>query len=230
MIDEAQGLVDPSKPFVDGSQANSWRRPYGPQAWHIFMQARLTIFFMDADQGYRQVESTKPDDIEALCREEGIPCTLLTLGDEQFRVSGGRAFVDWLNDLLGFNEEGAPLPQLTADESERLRGIFSICDRPDAMRDRLRSLHDPRRPRAGAHRAACLPAMPGIGFPRTTMRAASTRMTVLALTAAGPLQVSPSAGRTPKASASSTWEKACIPRRSRSSAQARTSRRPLAMR
>ena len=143
VIDEAQGLVDPAKPYVDGSQANSWRRPFGPQAWHILMQARLTIFFMDADQGYRQVESTKPGDIEALCAQEGIPCTLLALGDEQFRLSGGRAFVDWLNVLLGFDEEGALLSRLTADECERLRRIFVICDRPDGMRDRLRALHGP---------------------------------------------------------------------------------------
>ncbi len=139
VIDEAQGLVEPSKPYVDGSQANAWRRPYGPQAWHLLMQARLSIFFMDADQGYRQVESTKPEDIQKLCAQEGISCTLLALGDEQFRVSGGRAFVDWLNDLLGFGG-GEPLPKLTADERDRLRSIFSICERPDAMRDRLRSL------------------------------------------------------------------------------------------
>jgi hypothetical protein len=141
VVDEAQGLVDPTKPYVDGSQANAWRRPFGPQAWHVMMQARLSIFFMDADQGYRQVESTKPQDIEALCAEQGIPCTTLALGDEQFRVSGGRAYVDWLNDLLGFNPQGTPLPELSNDERTRLRSIFAICTRPDEMRDRLRALH-----------------------------------------------------------------------------------------
>ncbi|MFN8469234.1 MAG: DNA/RNA helicase domain-containing protein [Caldilineaceae bacterium] len=142
VVDEAQGLVDAAKPFVDGSPASGWRRSYGPQAWHVLMQARLTVFFMDADQGYRQVESTKPEDIQVLCAEEGIPCVVLNLGDEQFRVSGGRAYVDWLNNLLGFNDEGAPLPQLTEYEREQLQRTFRFFDAPDGMRDHLRSLHE----------------------------------------------------------------------------------------
>jgi hypothetical protein len=137
VVDEAQGLVCPEKQYVDGSQANAWRRPYGPQPWHIMQQARLSIFFMDPDQGYRQVESTTPEDIQAAAAKEGIPCEVVALGDEQFRVLGGRRFVGWLNHLFGF-ADGDP-PALTPVERSLLQEVFTIVDDPKAMADHLRS-------------------------------------------------------------------------------------------
>lgn len=136
IVDEAQGLVEPFKPYVDGSPSKSWATSYGPQAWHIMMRSRLSIFLMDAAQGYRQVESTVPEDIVALARQEGMEPICISLGNEQFRVNGGRAYVAWLDHLLGF---AGPPPPLTPLEQERLPTIFAIDEHPGHMRDELKS-------------------------------------------------------------------------------------------
>jgi hypothetical protein len=139
LVDEAQGLVMPDKPHVDGSQASSWRRPYGPQPWHIIMQSRLSIFFMDELQGYRQVESTTPEDICKCARSEGIEPTCIPLGEEQFRTAGGRAYVAWLDHVLGFTSK-PPAPP-SEDEKKVLKKVFGFADNPGVMRDKLREQH-----------------------------------------------------------------------------------------
>lgn len=139
IIDEAQGLVHPLRPNVDGSQANSWRKSFGPQAWHIMMRARLSIFFMDGNQGYRQVESTLPEDIEEVAREEGIDVVRLELGTEQFRVSGGWPYIAWLDRLLGFSDELPPV--LTPTEAALLGRTVQLASHPGHMRDELANLY-----------------------------------------------------------------------------------------
>ena len=139
LVDEAQGLVMPDKPHVDGSQANSWRRPYGPQPWHVIMQSRLSVFFMDELQGYRQVESTTPEDICECARREGIEPVCISLGEEQFRTAGGKAYVAWLDHLLGFTAK-PPAPP-SEDEKKVLKEVFGFADNPGEMRDKLREQH-----------------------------------------------------------------------------------------
>lgn len=139
IVDEAQGLVHPLRPNVDGSQANSWRKSFGPQAWHIMMRARLSIFFMDGNQGYRQVESTLPEDIDEIARQEGIDVVRLELGTEQFRVSGGWSYIAWLDHLLGFS--GKQPPVLTPTESVLLESAVQFLGHPGYMRDQLAELY-----------------------------------------------------------------------------------------
>ena len=141
VCDEAQGLVDGLKPYVDGSNANSWRKPWGPQAWHLMAQARLCIFFMDADQGYRQVESTTPADIRSLAEKDALDLQETSLGGGQFRLRGGVEFTQWLDWLLGLSAAQTATGFLSTDEVERLRTVFSVVDDPGSMRDRLRGLH-----------------------------------------------------------------------------------------
>ena len=140
VVDEAQGLVDAAKDYVSGSQASSWRKAYGPEPWHVMMRARLAVFFLDADQGYRQVESTTPADIQRLAEMEGIPCTTLRLEAEQFRLAGAWPYAAWLDRLFGF--DGSSLPTITVSERRRLEEVFQFESHPGEMRDRLRHLHE----------------------------------------------------------------------------------------
>lgn len=139
VVDEAHALVDPSKPRVNGSQSLTWRLPWGPQVWHLVASARLTILFMDADQGYRQVESTLPEDIETLFQREGLHVVRKDLGGSQFRLNGGAEFVAWLDGILGLGKVPPPPPETS---KLALRALFSVEDSAGCLRDRLKSLHD----------------------------------------------------------------------------------------
>lgn len=145
VVDEAHALVDPSKPRVSGSQANAWRDTWGPQLWHVAARARLTVFFMDADQGYRQVESTRPEDVERyLAGEPGLSLSRKDLGSSQFRLAGGAEFSAWLDWMLGLSDEMPPAPP--ASRRAALRELFAVEESAGEMRDRLRSLHDAGEP------------------------------------------------------------------------------------
>lgn len=66
VCDEAQGLIDPLAPRVPGSPALSWKEPFGPQAWHLMMAARCSLFLMDEAQGYRQIGTTSEADVRRI--------------------------------------------------------------------------------------------------------------------------------------------------------------------
>lgn len=141
VIDEAQGLVDPSVKHVSGSQASSWLRPFGPQAWHVMLNSRLSVFFMDEDQGYRQVESTGQALVRDLAQKEGIEVTEVNLESLQFRLSGASAFADWIDHILGFSEN--PPPAISPDYADELRRVFRVVDDLVELRDWLAERHAP---------------------------------------------------------------------------------------
>lgn len=128
------------------------------------LKARLSVFLMDQDQGYRQVESTKPADIEnwATClgvastrpgdgRHFVLPKVLkLSLEGLQFRLAGGLALLNWLDRLLETSRTvttGVPSRQDVGEvhvgiDTNQLRKSFDIVDDAAAMRDRLKKLEE----------------------------------------------------------------------------------------
>ena len=148
VCDEAQGLIDGLKEFVDGTPSNPWRKAWGPQAFHLMASARLTVFLMDGDQGYRQVESTSPEDIARIARAEGIEVVPENLGCEQFRLTGGYDYLRWLDETLGLPPAPFGGRPETPEDRKRLAEMFAIVDDAGAMRDRLRGLHERGEPRS----------------------------------------------------------------------------------
>ncbi len=144
VVDEAQGLVDPFKKRTNGVSGlgAKWRgaRSWGPQGWHVLANAEVSIFFMDGEQGYRQIETTRPDDVRAWvaaeeARGESIQLVELSLGSSQFRLNGLASLVEWIERVLGFGE--AQHQVASAEESRRVRSAFQFAEDPAAMRLKL---------------------------------------------------------------------------------------------
>lgn len=144
VVDEAQGLADPSNKRTSGVPGfgAKWRggRAWGPQAWHIIANSRASVFFMDHDQGYRQIETTHPSDIRQMVEIEKsrgtqIELREVSLGSSQFRLNGLGCLTDWLDRLMGL----APgdLVVASKEETARVRSSFRFVDDPAEMRNKL---------------------------------------------------------------------------------------------
>ncbi len=56
IVDEAHALVDPTVPGTP--LALGYVMQAGPQAWHIMRASRISVFLLDGDQSFRDVETT----------------------------------------------------------------------------------------------------------------------------------------------------------------------------
>jgi hypothetical protein len=150
VCDEAQGLIDPFKKRSQGVKGSGakWQggRAWGPQAWHLIANSQVSIFFMDGEQGYRQIETTHPQDIHDLvtaerARGEQIELLHLHLGSAQFRLNGLSSLCEWIDVLLGLRDSksarAASVPPVELEEAKRVREAFRVLDDPAELRNRL---------------------------------------------------------------------------------------------
>jgi hypothetical protein len=140
VCDEAQALINVERdaPYA---RAAGWVFSSGPQAAHLIRKARLSVFLMDNEQGYRDVESTTPDDIVHFAKRVGVNQSNIHhfhLEGLQFRLSGNEQFLTWLDCLFDISEHR---PTSCADP-QQLQDVFQVYDCPATMRDDLRTLHD----------------------------------------------------------------------------------------
>jgi hypothetical protein len=140
VCDEAQALINVEKdePYARGA---GWVFSSGPQAAHLIQKAKVSVFLLDGAQGYRDVESTTPDDIHDLALRLGVQTgniSILDLGNVQFRLNGNSSYLSWIDWVLGLNTD-KPKP---TTNPEKLKYLFSIYDNPSKMRDDLRQIHD----------------------------------------------------------------------------------------
>lgn len=114
LIDEAHGLINTER---DGGVGQFGFAPtLGPQAYHIIRASRLSVFFMDSDQGYRERENTAVQDIRAWARELGAQVDEIDLSTAQFRCAGSKEFTDWIEIIRA----GAH-PKIAGRHAERWR-------------------------------------------------------------------------------------------------------------
>lgn len=98
IVDEAHALMNPELP--DARTQSGWPVALGPQAYHIMRSSVVSIFFLDAKQGFRERENTTIDNIHQWARELGakiIPT--ISLEEAQFRCGGSREFVEWVDGI-----------------------------------------------------------------------------------------------------------------------------------
>jgi uncharacterized protein len=103
IVDEAHSLINPEHPAGRGQFG--FVPTLGPQAYHIIRCSKLTIFLLNAEQGFRERENTTVEDIVKWSREldAGEP-EIISLEGGQFRCAGSAEYVTWLESVL----HGAP--------------------------------------------------------------------------------------------------------------------------
>jgi DUF2075 family protein len=135
VVDEAHALINPEHP--EGRGQFGFAPTFGPLAWHIIRCSTVSIFLLDAEQGFRDRENTTLADIrrwaEELGAEMGEP---ISLEVAQFRCAGSSEYVAWVEDLL----LGRPASEL-APRAQQWRQVFDvrIADTPAALEAALRA-------------------------------------------------------------------------------------------
>lgn len=121
IVDEAHALINPE--HSDGRGQFGFAPTLGPQAYHIIRSSRLSVFFMDRDQGYRDRENTAVEEIERWAAELQATVEEIDLGDAQFRCAGSKDYVDWI-EMIRSNT----LPHFAAINARRWRGVEGHAD------------------------------------------------------------------------------------------------------
>ena len=134
VVDEAHALINPEHP--EGRGQFGFAPTLGPLAWHIIRCSTVSIFLLDALQGFRDRENTTLADIRRWAAELGAEMgEPISLGGAQFRCAGSTEYVAWVEALL----RGAPAAEL-ADLAKRWRRVFPVrlADTPAALEQMLR--------------------------------------------------------------------------------------------
>ena len=144
IIDEAHALIDPTLPSARGVPPSGWTMHAGAQAWHIMRSSRLSIFLLDDEQGYRDNETTTQARIIHWAADHDIKDTRqVSLGKAQFRCSGSKEYVDWLDNLLGLTEKiTSPAEWRHTKANPTGPFHFEIVENPQQMEDSLRERVD----------------------------------------------------------------------------------------
>ncbi len=134
VIDEAHALINPE--HSEGRGQFGFVPTLGPLAWNIIRASTVSIFLLDAEQGFRDRENTTLDDIRGWATELGARVTdQISLAGAQFRCAGSTEYVAWVESLL----RGDP-PEHAAELARVWRGVFDlrVSDTPAALESALR--------------------------------------------------------------------------------------------
>ena len=107
VVDEAHALINPQGHDIGFSAG--WCLQAGPQAWHIIRCSQVAVFLLDAQQSYRDNETTTPDDLRAFAHELGAQVHEVDLSGAQFRCGGSKEYVDWMEGLFGLHDQPTTL-------------------------------------------------------------------------------------------------------------------------
>jgi hypothetical protein len=134
IVDEAHALINPERP--EGRGQFGFAPTLGPLAWHIIRASKVSIFLLDAEQGFRDRENTSAEQIREWAHElEAEIADPISLEGAQFRCAGSKEYVDWVEGLL----RGEPPDRLRALARLWQRVLdFRVADSPAGLEDTLR--------------------------------------------------------------------------------------------
>lgn len=136
IVDEAHALIDPTVPGGAGNKHSGWSFHAGPQAWHILRASRLTVFFLDPEQSFRDNETTTEESIEAFARDHGATVLpKISLAGAQFRCAGSREYVEWIDRL--FEDGGLPPARPWRPRDDKPGFEFEMVGDPGELDERL---------------------------------------------------------------------------------------------
>lgn len=133
IVDEAHALINTAVKGYSSNKSGGWCYQMGAQAYHIINESRVTIFFLDSKQSFRDNETTTIDDIKAYAEDLGAEYVYLKLPDSiQFRCGGNPNVSNWVDSM--FTSE--PLKNY-----DKWKDDFDIhfVDSPDKLDKWLRS-------------------------------------------------------------------------------------------
>lgn len=139
VVDEAHALINPE--HSDARTQAGWPVNLGPQAYHIIRSSVVSIFLLDAQQSFRERESTTVEDIMGWSKELGADISsVISLAGGQFRCNGSKEYVDWVENIcagLGTVECAAKakdwLEREEANPSSGLRFVAEPNSPPSAQ-------------------------------------------------------------------------------------------------
>jgi len=128
IVDEAHSLIDPVKKS-SRRKFSGWNPYAGPQAYHIIRGSRVSIFFMDPEQSFRDNENTSMQDIEKFGKMLGIQrVPHVSLLDAQYRCGGSKEYTQWVESL--FRNSGQVSPNIWRRTKKNPQGpfVFEVLD------------------------------------------------------------------------------------------------------
>ncbi|MFH1434509.1 MAG: DNA/RNA helicase domain-containing protein [Pseudomonadota bacterium] len=138
VVDEAHALIDPTAPGTEGVNPSGWCYHAGPQAWHIMRASRLSLFFLDPEQSYRDNETTTAKSLHAFAEDFGAHVLPpISLADAQYRCAGSKEYVDWVERLFSTVDSGKVAGKWRATSS-RDGFVFETVADPVALEKKLR--------------------------------------------------------------------------------------------
>ena len=138
IVDEAHALIDPSLPGTEGISPSGWMIHAGPQAYHVMRGSRVAVFLMDAQQSYRDNETTTPDILAELAGYLGVSSIeRVSLEESQFRCGGSKEYLDWLDATLHLGSAPTTPSGWRQDDPAGFR--FEVVEDPEAMDEALRA-------------------------------------------------------------------------------------------
>ena len=139
VVDEAHALIDPTAPGAEGIPPSGWSHHAGPQAWHIIRSSKISIFFLDPEQSYRDNETTTPKSLQRFASEQGATVIeSVSLAGSQFRCAGSREYVEWIDRFL--SRKAAPDAPPNGPSFAGLGSFkLDLVDDPEELELRLRA-------------------------------------------------------------------------------------------
>jgi DUF2075 family protein len=174
IVDEAHALINPE--HTSGRGQFGFTTTLGPQAYHVIRTSQLSIFLLDPEQGFRERENTKIEDIQKWSVELGAPSPeILDLGDAQFRCAGSAEYVTWLESVLA----GSPLSKnqvlVSSWRTEQSSATENIIDIQEELRKRDLARAAERPPAYRVKRRAGVAAFDFLLFPNPAELEAALR-------------------------------------------------------
>jgi hypothetical protein len=134
IVDEAHALINPE--HTEGRGQFGFAPTLGPLAWHIIRASTVTIFLLDAEQGFRDRENTSVQDIRRWASELGADLAdEISLSGAQFRCAGSVEYVLWVESMLRGDR-----PERLAELARVWRKVLEcgVYDTPVALERALR--------------------------------------------------------------------------------------------
>jgi DUF2075 family protein len=136
VVDEAHALINPEHP--EGRGQFGFAPTFGPLAWQIIRCSTVSVFLLDAEQGFRDRENTTLADILCWAKELGAEVgEPISLEGAQFRCAGSAEYVAWVEGLL----RGEPAVELSVLARKWRRVFkFQVAVTPAALEQQLRDV------------------------------------------------------------------------------------------
>jgi len=138
IVDEAHALIDPSVPDRGGIKNAGWSMAAGPQGYHIIRASKFSIFLLDAEQSYRDNETTTNNNLVKWAEKLGVEQILrISLGNSQFRCGGSKEYIEWLEYTLDLSSNSNINNNWRKDSTGQGHYYFELVKDPKELDEKL---------------------------------------------------------------------------------------------